>query len=78
PPATLEAYQDHGNPAARLEEGAGEAARIVGLLPRAGIDLDAVAAQLQEDGVRQFQEAFNRLLERLGQPSGLPAATASR
>ncbi|MFB3779000.1 MAG: transaldolase [Bryobacteraceae bacterium] len=78
PPATLEAYQDHGNPAARLEEGAGEAARIIGLLPGAGIDLAAVAARLEEDGVRQFKKPFDHLLERLGQPSGLLAVTASR
>ena len=78
PLATLEAYQDHGNPAVRVEEGLAEAGRIVRLLPEAGVDLARIAARLEEDGVRQFQEPFDRLLSRLEQRRLALTATASR
>jgi transaldolase/transaldolase/glucose-6-phosphate isomerase len=76
--STLAAYQDHGNPAVRVEEGLAQAGRIVRLLPEAGIDLARIAARLEEDGVRQFQEPFDRLLSRLERRRLALSATASR
>jgi transaldolase len=61
-----------------VEEGLAQAGRIVRLLPEAGIDLARIAARLEEDGVRQFQEPFDRLLSRLERRRLALSATASR
>jgi len=67
PLATLEAYRDHGEPAARLEEGLEEAREVIRSLSGAGIDLARIAAQLEEEGVRKFKEPFDNLLAALEQ-----------
>ena len=64
-PETLAAYRDHGDPAARLEDGI-EAARSLPLALRTlGIDLDEVARQLEEEGIRKFVEPYDKLLATL-------------
>lgn len=64
-PETLAAYRDHGDPAARLEDGI-EAARSLPLALRTlGIDLDEVARQLEEEGIRKFVEPYDQLLATL-------------
>lgn len=64
-PETLAAYRDHGDPAARLEDGI-EAARSLPLALRTlGIDLDEVARQLEEEGIRKFVEPYDKLLASL-------------
>ncbi len=67
PLATLEAYRDHGNPAARLAEGLAEAREVIRSLPEAGVDLGEAGAQLEEEGVRKFGEPFQSLLSQLEQ-----------
>lgn len=51
PMETLEAYRDHGRPAATLEEGVAEAQAVLDRLPELDIDLDNVARQLEDEGV---------------------------
>lgn len=63
PDKTLAALRDHGQPAARLEEGAAEAATQIDTLARLGIDMDQVGQRLQADGVRLFEEAYRKLLQ---------------
>lgn len=63
PLATFDAYRDHGRPALRLEENLDEARAVLAELPRAGIDLDEVTQRLEDDGVRKFSEAHDRLLQ---------------
>lgn len=65
PPETLAAYRDHGHPAARLEKDLLEAMAVPDALRRAGVDLDAVSAQLEREGVRKFAEPFDELLTAL-------------
>ncbi len=65
PIVTLDAYRDHGKPAARLEEGVQEAYQVLDRLPEAGIDLDAVTQQLEEEGVEKFIKAFDKLMAAL-------------
>jgi transaldolase len=62
PPATLEAYRDHGDPALRLEPGIAEAAQQIARLAAAGIDMDRVAEQLEREGVDKFIAAHDALL----------------
>jgi transaldolase / glucose-6-phosphate isomerase len=62
PPATMDAFRDHGQPRNSLEENVGEAKRVLSALAQAGISLDAVTAKLVDEGVELFAEAFDKLL----------------
>jgi len=65
PPETLEAYRDHGDPAARLTEGMGRAAGVLTRLPELGIDLDQATQQLEDEGVEKFNQPFDSLMATL-------------
>jgi transaldolase len=67
PPETLDAYRDHGQPALRLEQGLALASELPARLSRHGIDLEAVALQLEIEGVKKFVEPFDKLLNSLEQ-----------
>lgn len=63
PDATLLAFRDHGDAAATLTaDTAGTAAQLAGVAAL-GIDLDAVGDELQAAGLKQFDEAFGKLLD---------------
>ncbi|MDH5233638.1 MAG: transaldolase, partial [Gemmatimonadota bacterium] len=62
PPETLAAYRDGGRPAVRLDDGAIAAAHeTVAALDRLGISMEAVADELERDGVRKFVESWKSL-----------------
>ena len=61
PPATMDAFREHGKPRASLEEGVGEAREIVKRLAAAGIDLIEVGEELQKEGVESFAKSFEDL-----------------
>ena len=61
PPATMDAYRDHGHPRPSLEEDVEAARAVMAALPDAGISIEAVTAKLVEDGVRQFADAADQL-----------------
>jgi transaldolase len=65
PMETLEAYRDHGKPAARLRDGRREAHAVLRRLGEAGIDLTAITGELEEQGVAKFVEPFERLMAAL-------------
>jgi len=67
PRNTLDAYRDHGKPEARLEEKLDESRRVFEQLAAAGIDIDAVTAQLEEEGVEKFNKPYDSLMETLKQ-----------
>lgn len=67
PPATLDAYRDHGEPADRLSEGTDEALVQLGELRGLGINLDEATAQLELEGVEKFVTPFNSLLDTIRQ-----------
>jgi transaldolase / glucose-6-phosphate isomerase len=62
PPATMDAFRDHGNLSASLTENVSEAAETMEALARCGISIDAVTQKLTEEGVELFAEAFDKLL----------------
>ena len=62
PLSTLNAFRDHGEVAATLEEGADEARDVLDDLAEAGIDLDQVTRQLQDEGVQKFIDPFDQLM----------------
>jgi len=65
PPDTLDAYRDHGEPKARLDRGLSDAERTLNQLSTIGIKLDAVTAQLEEEGIEQFARSFDDLMDTL-------------
>ena len=63
PPATVDAFLDHGTVTLSLEAGLDEARDQLARLAELGIDLDAITEQLQEEGVLSFANAFDSLME---------------
>ncbi len=63
PPQTLSAYRDHGQPAARLEQGLDEAKAVLAALRDAGIDLDLVTDELEANGVKLFADSYRKIIE---------------
>ncbi|PSR54588.1 transaldolase [Adhaeribacter arboris] len=62
PMETLNAFRDHGQPAARLEEGTEEARNTLAQLAEVGIDLAAITQQLEEEGIQKFIKPFTSLM----------------
>jgi transaldolase/glucose-6-phosphate isomerase len=62
PPATMNAFRDHGRVRHTLDENVDEAERVMATLGRFGISIDAVTAKLTEEGVQLFSDAFDKLL----------------
>jgi transaldolase len=67
PLETLNAYRDHGKPAASLEQGTQAAYQTLEGLHQVGIDLDAVTQQLEDEGVEKFNQAFAQSLASLSE-----------
>ncbi|KON80164.1 transaldolase [Azoarcus sp. PA01] len=63
PDATLAALRDHGTVARTLDRDVEAAEVQLAALERLGIDMTAVGKRLQDEGLRQFEEAFAELLE---------------
>jgi transaldolase / glucose-6-phosphate isomerase len=61
PPATLDAFRDHGKVRDSLEEDVEGARHVLAELERSGISLDAITAELVKDGVRLFADAADKL-----------------
>ena len=62
PPATLNAFLDHGVVAATLETGLDEARSHLVRLAQVGVDLDRITRKLQDDGVASFANSFESLM----------------
>jgi 6-phosphogluconate dehydrogenase len=62
PPATYAAFRDHGRARPALTEAVDEAEETLAVVARLGIDLDAVAARLLDEGLQAFVAAFDSLL----------------
>ncbi|MEM7404608.1 MAG: transaldolase [Pseudomonadota bacterium] len=63
PPATLDAYRDHGETRTALPGDAAAAAGTMDAVANAGVDLGAVTDKLLDDGITQFVDAFVALLD---------------
>jgi transaldolase/glucose-6-phosphate isomerase len=70
PPATLDAFRDHGTPRDSLEENVADAKRVLAELEKSGISLDAITAELVKDGVKLFADAADKLYGAVAQKRG--------
>jgi transaldolase / glucose-6-phosphate isomerase len=63
PPATFNAFRDHGHPRASLTENVEAANQTMTTVAKLGISMEEVTDKLTDDGVRLFAEAFDKLLQ---------------
>ncbi len=73
PPATFDAFRDHGKLRASLTEDVPSAAKHMENLGKAGISMKEVTDQLLADGVKLFADAFTTLLAATGKSAGVKA-----
>jgi transaldolase/glucose-6-phosphate isomerase len=62
PPATIDAFRDHGKLRNALSEDVAGAAKVMSDLGKAGISMKEVTDKLTNDGVKLFADAFDKLL----------------
>ncbi|NIJ52707.1 transaldolase [Dyadobacter arcticus] len=67
PMDTLEAFRDHGDPASRLEDDLDTATQVMEKIKAAGIDIDAITEQLEQEGIDKFNKPFQKLLEAIAE-----------
>jgi transaldolase len=62
PEGTLKAFGDHGEVGATLAADGGDCETVLANFIKAGIDIDAVAARLQDEGAKSFVKSWNDLM----------------
>jgi len=62
PPATMDAFRDHGHARASLTEGLDDARAVMAAVAEHHLDLDGITEKLVQDGVELFAEAADKLL----------------
>src|SRR5207302_7832906 len=62
PPATMDAFREHGKLRASLEEDLHGARHVMETLDRLGISIDEVTAKVLDDGIHLFADAMDKLL----------------
>jgi len=66
PPATLDAFRDHGKVRRTLDQDVAEADAVMRKLEQSGISMKSITDQLVDDGVKAFSESFSDLLSAVG------------
>jgi transaldolase len=73
PESTLEALADHGELGAILPEDGGDSEDVLALFAKAGINVDDLAAQLQDEGAKSFVKSWNDLMTVIASKSAVLA-----
>lgn len=76
PPATLEAFRDHGITKRTVDAGVAEADQLLADLESVGIKLDAVTDQLLAEGLASFQKSFDTLVAGIEQKTAALASAS--
>ncbi len=74
PEKTLVAFADHGQLNAAMDDAGADAEATLAQFAAAGIDVDALAAQLQREGAASFVKSWQELLRRIDEKSSALAA----
>ena len=74
PDATLEAFREGGHPARTLDANVDEAREQLADLEDAGISLDEITSELEREGVKSFQEAYNGMIDAIAEKRAHVAA----
>jgi transaldolase len=62
PEATLKAFGDHGEVGAIMAPDGGDCEEVLARFAQAGIDVDALAARLQDEGAKSFVKSWDELM----------------
>ena len=62
PEVTLKALGDHGELGSILPADGGDCEQVLAQFAKAGIDIDALATQLQDEGAKSFVKSWNELM----------------
>jgi transaldolase len=76
PENTLLAFADHGSVGAVLPADGGGAEQVLDQFRREGVDVEALAARLQREGVWGFAESWNGLMARIREKRSPSASTS--
>jgi len=71
PENTLKAFGAHGEAGALLPADGGDCEAVLASFAKAGIDIDALAAQLQDEGARSFVASWQDLMSRIADKRGM-------
>ena len=74
PEGTLKAFADHGEIGGIMAADGGDAEAVLANFAKAGIDIDALAARLQDEGAKSFVESWNDLMSRIDSKSAATRA----
>jgi transaldolase len=74
PDKTLDAFADHGEVGDLIAPDGGNAEAVLKEFEGAGIDLEALAQRLQDEGKDSFDKAWGELLKTIGEKRGVAAA----
>ena len=77
PPATLDAFRDHGRVRVTLRTEDKEAEAVLAAARALGLDVHTITEQLQTDGIKAFASSFDELIATLGRKRSQILTTAS-
>jgi len=63
PPATLDAYKDHGKAEITITRDLDRSKNALAQLEKQGISMDVMTQELEDEGVKAFADAFTQLLQ---------------
>jgi transaldolase len=76
PEATLKAFGDHGELGEVMATNGGDCEAVLAEFKKAGVDVDALGAQLQEEGAKSFVDSWHELLKVIESKSAVVAQGA--
>ena len=78
PEATLKAFADHGEVSGMLPADGGDGEEVLAQFAEAGIDINALAAQLQDEGAKSFVKSWDELMSVIASKSAALKEAAAR
>jgi transaldolase/glucose-6-phosphate isomerase len=76
PPATIDAFRDHGVVRRTIDQGVADAHVVMSSLAASGVSIDEVTDELQRDGVEAFTKSFLQINETMAAKAGALKAKA--
>jgi len=75
PEGTLKALADHGELGAIMPADGGDCEKVLAQFAKAGVDVDALAAKLQDEGAQSFDNSWNDLMSVITSKSAVLTAS---
>jgi len=78
PEGTLKALADHGELGTIMAADGGDCEQVLAQFAKAGVDIDALAAQLQDEGAKSFVKSWDELMAVIASKSAVLKKAAAR